>query len=57
MDKVQSSGINLNSVANNFFNQFLHCIEENNRLECFESTIERFIWLGNNNQYRFLKMR
>ena len=57
MDKVQSSGINLNSVANNFFNQFLHCIKENDRLECFESIIGRFIWLGNNNWYRFLKIR
>ena len=49
MGEVQSNRINLNSVANNFFNQFLHCIKENDRLECFESIIGRFIWLGNNN--------
>jgi len=57
MDEVQSNGINLNSVANNFFNQFFHYIKENNRLKYFESTIGRFIWLENNNWCRFLKIR
>ena len=40
--------MNLNSVANNFFNQLLYCIEDNNRSKGFESIIGVFIWLENN---------
>jgi len=57
IDEIQSNGINLNSVANDFFNQLLYYIEESNRSEDLGSIIGEFIWLENNNQYRFLEMR
>ena len=57
IDEIQSNEIKLNSVANDFFNQLLYYIEENNRSEGFGSIVGEFIWLVNNNQYRFLEMR
>jgi len=43
--------MNLNSIANGFFDQFSYCIKKNNRSEGFESIVGGFIELKNDNQH------
>ena len=43
--------MNLNSIANGFFDQFFYYIKKNNRSEDFKSIIGEFIDLKNDNQH------